>query len=77
MINGLFKTSTFVGISVVALTFVAGARAEEQNASKTVWKTPQVVGSAPVKEEPKSRDPQLPRAVGTNAYGPRNMNNNR
>ncbi len=77
MINGLFKTSTFVGISVVALTFVAGARAEEQNASKTVWKTLQVVGSAPVKEEPKSRDPQPPRPVEANPYGPRPMNNKR
>ncbi len=77
MINGLLKTTAFVGISVVALTFAAGARAEEQKASNIVWKTPQVVGSAPVKEEPKSRDPQPPRAVEANPYGPRTMNSKR
>jgi len=46
-----------VGVSAIAVPAIAEA-----------WKTPQVTGSAPVKEEPKSNEARAPIPVGTNPY---------
>jgi len=74
MTKHLFGTGVIVAIATAALTIASGAIAEEPAANadaggKTGWKTPQVVGSAPVKAEPKSDEAKAPRSVGQGTKG--------
>jgi hypothetical protein len=72
MTYGILRASVIVGLATAAISFVGNAYAE-QAGSQAQWKTPQVVGSAPVKEEPKATEAQAPRAVSV-PYGAKNMN---
>jgi hypothetical protein len=73
MIKNILGTGVIVGVAAAALTISGAAYAESAapnaDAGKVEWKTPQVVGSAPVKEEPKSNEAKLPRAVGQSTKG--------
>ncbi len=70
--SGFSKVWFVAGVS--ALVFTAAASAEEGRSISMEWKTPQVVGSAPVREELMPREPQAPRPVGRyDDYGPRRM----
>jgi len=65
-------TGIIFGISAAALTIAGAAYAEpaaSETDGKSVWKTPQVNGSAPVKDEPKSNEVRAPRAVGQKTKG--------
>jgi hypothetical protein len=72
MIKGIMRTGLLAVLVAAQLTFAGAARAEQPD-SKAQWKTPQVVGSAPVKEEHKATEAQPPRAVSV-PYGAKNMN---
>lgn len=66
MLEKVTKVGAFIAVAAGSLIFSGTASAE--TASKKEWKTPQVVGSAPVKEEPKSNEAKAPRPVGENPY---------
>jgi hypothetical protein len=75
MIKHIFGAGLIVGAVAAALTIGGAARAESAKAdtaaaaSASEWKSPQVVGSAPVKDPPKSTEAAAPRPVGQNPYG--------
>jgi hypothetical protein len=72
MTKRILGTRIIFGISAAALMIAGAANAEpaaSDTGGKSVWKIPQVQGSAPVKEEPKSNEIRSPRAVGQSTKG--------
>jgi heat shock protein HslJ len=65
MIKQMLRTSALAVVATAALSIggVAGAEQAAEHSGKVEWNTPQVQGSAVVKEAPRSNEALAPRAV--------------